>query len=131
MADERAVITLWHQCDLIRVQNDPHKDIKRKLTTQPELFLVGELDGEIIASVMAGYDGHRGWINYLAVSPEHRRAGHGRILMRHVETLLEARGCPKINLQVRATNQAVLAFYRQIGYAADEVVSLGKRLIPD
>jgi ribosomal protein S18 acetylase RimI-like enzyme len=80
---------------------------------------------------MAGFDGHRGWVNYLAVSPEHRNAGLGRTLMRHVESALEARGCPKLSLQVRATNKAALEFYKHIGYAADEVVSLGKRLIPD
>ncbi len=131
IADEAAVIELWHRCDLVRPWNDPHKDIQRKLTTQPELFLVGEIAGQVVASVMAGYDGHRGWVNYLAVSPEHRNAGLGCALMRHVEAALEARGCPKLNLQVRATNDAVLEFYRRIGYAKDEVVSLGKRLIPD
>jgi ribosomal protein S18 acetylase RimI-like enzyme len=131
LRDEPAVIELWRQCDLIRSWNDPHKDIQRKLTTQPELFFVGELDGKLVASVMAGFDGHRGWVNYLAVSPASRNKGIGRLLMRHVEESLKARGCPKLNLQVRATNQAVLEFYRRIGYSADEVVSYGKRLISD
>jgi ribosomal protein S18 acetylase RimI-like enzyme len=131
ISDEAAVIELWRRCDLVRPWNDPHKDIQRKLTTQPELFLVGEVAGQLVASVMAGFDGHRGWVNYLAVSPEHRNAGLGRTLMRRVEVALEARGCPKLNLQVRTTNHAVLEFYRHIGYATDEVVSLGKRLIPD
>lgn len=131
VADESAVVELWRQCDLVRQWNDPHKDIQRKLTTQPELFLVGEVAGQVVASIMAGFDGHRGWVNYLAVSPGHRKAGFGRALMRHVEAALEARGCPKVNLQVRATNHAVLEFYRRIGYSTDEVVSLGKRLIPD
>ena len=115
----------------MRPWNDPHKDVQRKLTTQPELFLVGEIAGRPVASVMAGFDGHRGWVNYLAVAPEHRNAGLGRMMMRNVEDALEARGCPKLNLQVRTTNHAVLEFYRRIGYATDEVVSLGKRLIPD
>lgn len=131
ISDEAAVIELWRRCDLVRPWNDPHKDIQRKLTTQPELFLVGEVASQLVASVMAGFDGHRGWVNYLAVSPEHRNAGLGRTLMRRVEVALEARGCPKLNLQVRTTNHAVLEFYRRIGYATDEVVSLGKRLIPD
>jgi len=131
LEDEPAVIELWRRCDLVRPWNDPHKDIQRKLGTQPELFFVGEIAGQLVASVMAGFDGHRGWVNYLAVLPEHRKAGIGRSLMRHVEEALESRGCPKLNLQVRATNQAVLAFYRRIGYTADDVVSLGKRLIPD
>jgi ribosomal protein S18 acetylase RimI-like enzyme len=130
-ADEEAVVELWQRCELTRAWNDPHKDIQRKLTTQPELFLVGELDGGLIATVMAGYDGHRGWVNYLAVAPEHRSKGYGRLLMRHVEEALTARGCPKLNVQVRSGNREVLAFYRKIGYSQDETVSLGKRLIPD
>jgi len=131
IADESAVIGLWRRCDLVRPWNDPQRDIQRKLSTQPELFFVGEADGKLIASIMAGFDGHRGWVNYLAVDPGHRKSGYGRLLMRHVEACLEARGCPKINLQVRASNQAVLEFYRRIGCTADEVVSLGKRLIED
>ena len=130
-ADEHAVVDLWRRCELTRPWNDPRKDIQRKLTTQPELFLVGRLDGAVIATVMAGYDGHRGWVNYLAVAPEHRTKGLGRLLMRHVEEALTARGCPKLNLQVRSGNREALEFYRKIGYSVDETVSLGKRLIPD
>lgn len=131
VADEAAVVDLWRRCQLTQPWNDPRKDIQRKLTTQPELFLVGEVEGTIVASVMAGYDGHRGWVNYLAVAPQHRARGYGRLLMRHVEERLVAMGCPKLNLQVRATNQAVLEFYRKLGYSVEERVSLGKRLIPD
>ncbi len=80
---------------------------------------------------MAGYDGHRGWVNYLAVDPDLRRRGHGRALMRRIEELLRERGCPKVNLQVRAENTDAVEFYRHIGYGADAVVSLGKRLIQD
>lgn len=130
-ADEAAVVALWQACGLTRPWNDPHKDIARKLTVQRELFLVGERDARIVASVMAGYEGHRGWVNYLAVAPELRGQGHGAALMRHVEQALRARGCPKINLLVRSSNSAVLAFYRRLGYAVDEAVPLGKRLIPD
>ena len=130
-ADEGAVIELWQRCALTRPWNDPRKDIQRKLTTQPELFLVGELEGTVVATVMAGYDGHRGWVNYLAVAPEHRSKGYGRLLMQHIEERLTAMGCPKLNLQVRTGNTAVLEFYRRIGYSVDETVSLGKRLIPD
>ena len=130
-SDEEQVVALWHACGLTRPWNDPHKDIARKLKVNPELFLVGEQDGRVIASAMAGYEGHRGWVNYLAVDPAHRRCGHGARLMREVERLLEAAGCPKVNLQVRAGNGEVLAFYRALGYAQDEVLALGKRLIPD
>lgn len=129
--DEAAVIALWRSCELVKPWNDPHKDILRKLTTQADLFLVGEIEDRIVATVMAGFDGHRGWVNYLAVSPQHRKAGLGRTLMQHVEAALEARGCPKLNLQVRTTNHAVLEFYKRIGYEQDDVVSLGKRLIAD
>lgn len=130
-ADEDAVIRLWERCELTRPWNDPRKDVRRKLAVRPDLFLVGVVGGEVAGTVMVGYDGHRGWINYLAVAPEHRRRGLGRLLMAEAERLLAREGCPKINLQVRADNQAVVAFYRRIGYAEDAVVSLGKRLVED
>ncbi|MCX7278910.1 MAG: GNAT family acetyltransferase [Burkholderiales bacterium] len=130
-SDESAVVALWQACGLTRPWNDPHKDIARKLQVQPELFLVGELDGQLIATAMAGYDGHRGWVNYLAVAPEQQRRGYAAQLMQHIEQQLLAMGCPKLNMQVRTSNSAVLAVYRRLGYAQDEAVSLGKRLIPD
>lgn len=129
--DEAAVIALWDRCGLLRPWNDPHKDIRRKLAVQPDLFLVGLLNDEIVASVMAGYEGHRGWINYLAVDPAHRRSGLGRAIMDEAERRLREAGCPKINLQVRSTNAEVIEFYRSLGYAVDDVVSLGKRLEHD
>lgn len=129
--DTDAVIALWQACGLTRPWNDPLRDIQRKLTVQRELFLVGEVDGRLVASAMAGYDGHRGWVNYLAVVPDAQGLGYGRAMMAYIEAALLARGCPKLNLQVRSSNTAVLAFYRQLGYAQDEAVSLGKRLIPD
>jgi len=124
-------VRLWTECGLARSWNDPHKDIGRKLTVQPELFLVGVLGGDIVASVMAGFDGHRGWVNYLAVAPNHRGRGLGRELMLRVETLLRDMGCPKLNVQVRSTNSEVAAFYERLGYARDQTISLGKRLISD
>ena len=130
-ADEAAVVRLWNECDLVRPWNDPHKDIRRKLTVQPDLFLVGLLDGKVVATAMAGFDGHRGWVNYLAVAGSYRRRGLGRALMERVEELLKDIGCPKLNIQVRSTNAAVLAFYERLGYTQDQTISLGKRLIPD
>jgi ribosomal protein S18 acetylase RimI-like enzyme len=130
-ADTEAVVGLWRECGLTRPWNDPYKDIARKLQVQRELFLVGEADGAIVSSVMAGYEGHRGWVYYLAVAPSHRQRGFARELMQHVEAALLARGCPKISLLVRSTNTAVLDFYARIGYAQDPAVPLGKRLIPD
>ena len=127
-SDENAIITLWEHCGLVRPQNDPRKDILRKLKVRPDLFRIGLLEGEIIATVMVGYEGHRGWINYLAVSPGHQRKGFGRRMMEEAERLLRAEGCPKVNLLVRTTNSSVVAFYRTLGYAIDEAISLGKRL---
>ncbi|MBC8192832.1 MAG: GNAT family acetyltransferase [FCB group bacterium] len=130
-SDESSIITLWEKCDLIRSWNNPRKDIYRKLKVQPELFLVGVLEGDIIASAMAGYEGHRGWINYLAVAPDHRLKGFGRKIMLEIERLLEIAGCPKINLQIRESNTPAVKFYKSLGYEIDEVLSLGKRLDSD
>lgn len=129
--DEGAVVSLWQECGLTRPWNDPRKDIARKLSIQPELFLVGTRDRRLVATVMAGYEGHRGWVNYLAVAPDCRGRGYGRALMVRVEQLLLNFGCPKVNIQVRLSNAGAVAFYRAIGYAQDETISLGKRLIPD
>ncbi|MBT9596819.1 MAG: GNAT family acetyltransferase [Vitreoscilla sp.] len=131
--DESAVVALWQRCGLTRPWNDPLRDIQRKLDAQPDLFAVlcANGSGEVIGTVMAGYEGHRGWINYLAVSPDAQRGGHGRALMAWAEARLRECGCPKINLQVRRGNEPVLAFYAAIGFGEDDVVSLGKRLVND
>lgn len=130
-SDETAVIQLWQACGLTRRWNDPRKDIARKLTVQSDLFLVGEVDGVIVGSLMGGYDGHRGWINYLAVSPAYQRRNYATALMAAVELKLLDLGCPKINLMIRSGNVAVKGFYDSLGFSQDEVISLGKRLIPD
>ena len=130
-ADQAAVVALWQACALTRPWNDPLKDIARKQSIQAEWFLVGELGGAVIASVMFGYDGHRGWMNYLAVAPEHQARGYAKALIAQGESLLLAAGCPKLSLLVRRSNAQVLGFYQALGYAQDDVVSLGKRLIPD
>ncbi|MEZ5658489.1 MAG: GNAT family acetyltransferase [Burkholderiaceae bacterium] len=130
-SDTPEVVALWELCELTRPWNDPRKDIVRKLTVQPELFRVAVQGSRIIGTIMAGFDGHRGWVNYLAVHPDERHRGLGRDLMNDVERRLLALGCPKVNLQVRTTNTAALAFYEAIGYGRDDAVSLGKRIIPD
>jgi ribosomal protein S18 acetylase RimI-like enzyme len=130
-ADEPSVIALWTECGLTRPWNDPAKDIARKLTVQPELFLVGEIDGAVVASGMFGFDGTRGWVHYLAVAPDHQGESLGRRLMAEGERLLLELGCPKVTLQVREGNERVIGFYRSLGYEPDRTVSLGKRLIPD
>jgi ribosomal protein S18 acetylase RimI-like enzyme len=130
-SDEAAVIALWEAAGLTRSWNDPRKDIERKRSVQRERFLVGTHDGAVMASIMVGYDGHRGWINYLAVAPAHRGRGHARALMREAERLLAEAGGPKVNLQVRSANASVIGFYQAIGYVQDDVVSFGRRLIAD
>jgi ribosomal protein S18 acetylase RimI-like enzyme len=130
-ADESAVIALWHECELVRPCNDPRTDIQRKMTEHPELFLVGLVEEELVATVMAGYEGHRGWISYLAVRPAYRHRGYGQQMMTEAEQLLRNLHCPKINLPVRTSNRSVIEFYQRLGYAVEEVVSLGKRLETD
>ncbi len=130
-SDQDAVVALWRECGLVKPWNDPVKDIRRKMGIQRDLFLVGSMDGRLVASVMIGFEGHRGWVNYLAVAADCRNRGFGRLLMDEAEALLRAMGCPKISLQIRRSNADVVAFYRSIGYAEDDVVSMGKRLIED
>lgn len=108
--------------------NEPSGMIQRKLTVQPELLLVALVDGRLVGAVMGGFDGVRGWIHHLAVRPDSRRRGIGRELMHAAEAGLAELGCPKVNLQVRATNTAVISFYRAMGYQVEDRVSLGKRL---
>ncbi|OGO33249.1 MAG: GNAT family acetyltransferase [Chloroflexi bacterium RBG_16_56_11] len=128
---ESAVIDLWRRCNLIRPQNNPKLDIERKLKVNPELFLVGLIDGKVVTSAIGGYEGHRGWVNYLGVDPAYRRQGLGRQMMEAVQKRLLAMGCTKINLQIRTDNLGALQFYEKIGYKIDEVVSMGKRLVND
>jgi len=130
-SDTDRVVDLWDRCGLLRPWNDPRKDIARKLEVQRELFLVGEIDGRVMAVVMAGYEGHRGWVNYLAVEPELQGQGLGRQMMAAVERGLAALGCPKVQLQIRRGNLDVVRFYRALGYAEDEVITMGKRLVFD
>jgi ribosomal protein S18 acetylase RimI-like enzyme len=126
--EEDAVVALWQRCGLVVPWNDPRRDIARKRQVNPELFLVGTLEGRVVAVVMVGYDGHRGWINYLGVDPEVQRHGFGRRIMDVVEAKLRERGCPKINLQVRSANAGVIAFYERLGFQVEDRVSMGKRL---
>ena len=133
-ADQDAVIALWTSCGLVRPANDPALDIAMKLLAGGKWLLVAEASSglgatrRIVGTVMAGYDGHRGWINYLAVEPKSRGSGIGRALMAEAESVLKAAGCPKINLQVRTENAAVTGFYEHLGFSVDAVVSMGKRL---
>lgn len=122
------MVALWRDCGLVVPWNDPHEDVARKLRIQPELFLVAGAEDTLVGSVMAGYEGHRGWLNYLAVAPAWRRRGLARELVVEAERRLRALGCPKINLQIRSANREVIAFYEAIGFSVEDIVSMGKRL---
>lgn len=130
-ADVDAVIALWRAAGLTRPWNDPYKDIERKRAVQPELFLVAVDGRELVGTVMAGYDGHRGWLYYLATDPARRGEGIGRALVGAAEERLRAMGCPKVQLMVRPDNPDARGFYGTLGYEPFEVWSTGKRLIAD
>ena len=129
--DEEALVSLWNMCKLTVPWNNPYKDIARKLKVQAELFLVGYLEDKLIASIMAGYDGHRGYINYFAVHPDFQAMGYGKQLMDNVENGLRELGCPKINLQIRERNDKVFTFYQKLGFVEEKRINMGKRLEDD
>lgn len=130
-ADTEAVVSLWQETGLTRPWNNPYQDIRRKLTVQPELFLVAVDEGGLVGSVMAGYDGHRGWLYYLASAPARRGQGIARRLVERVEELLIEMGCPKVQLMVRTENLEVHEFYAALGFEPFETWNTGKRLIAD
>ena len=127
--DIEQVIKLWEACGLTVAWNDPGKDIDRKLSEHSDLFLVGTMDDQIIACAMGGYDGHRGSINYLAVSSIYQNKGYGKQILNEIESRLLDLGCPKINLMVRTSNKKVIKFYERLNYKIDPVICIGKRLI--
>jgi ribosomal protein S18 acetylase RimI-like enzyme len=128
-SDEAAVVELWREVfPDSPAWNRPETDIQRKLSVQRELFLVATVGTQLVGSVMAGYDGHRGWVYYVAVSPRYRRQGIGTALMHSVEERLARLNCLKLNLQIRASNEEVVAFYKRLGYEVEERISMGKRL---
>lgn len=125
------VVRLWHAAGLTRPWNDPRLDIARKLRVQPELFLVAVDEGTVIGTVMAGYDGHRGWLYYLASAPSRRGERIGARLVHAAEERLLAMGCPKVQLMVRPENESVRGFYGALGYEPFDTWATGKRLIAD
>jgi ribosomal protein S18 acetylase RimI-like enzyme len=128
-ADEQDVIALWNEVlPDSAPHNDPATAIRKKLAVERDLFFVAAVDGVVVGTVMGGYDGHRGWVYAVAVQPQHRRQGIGSALVRRLEAALSEHGCLKVNLQVRASNAEVIAFYEKLGYGVEERVSMGKRL---
>ena len=129
-ADRAALIALWEACALTRRWDDPNADMDRSIASRDATILVGTLDNDVIASAVVGHDGHRGWIYYLAVSPERQGRGHGREMMAEAELWLTARGAPKVQLMVREGNETAAAFYTALGYERQDVTVLGKWLTP-
>ena len=129
--DEAAMIRLWQECGLVVPWNNPLTDIARKMTDSPELFFSGKINDQLVASCMAGYDGHRGWIYFLAVAKSQRRNGLAAKLVAHVDAKLLELGCPKLELMVRENNLETIAFYETIGFRLDPVKVLSKRLSDD
>lgn len=129
--DFEDVVTLWDRCDLLRPWNDPETDIERKQYNDPELFLVAEVGGEVVGTIMGGYDGHRGSAYYLGVHPDYRGRGIANALISRLEKKLIARGCPKLQLLVSDDSDAVIGMYEKLGYEIQETVCIGKRLIED
>ncbi len=127
--DEPSVIQLWKTVfPDAPPRNDPRKDINTKSKLQPDLFLVALTGNLLVGTAMAGFDGHRGWIYYLAVAPDYQRQGIGTAIMQKVEESLTQLGCPKLNLQIRADNVEVHAFYERQGYETEQRISMGKEL---
>ncbi|MBC2776922.1 GNAT family acetyltransferase [Parasphingopyxis marina] len=127
-ADRDAVVALWRACGLTRPWNDPVADFDAAIgNATSDILLFRDGDG-LVASVMVGFDGHRGWVYYLAVDPARRREGVGRRMMDAAETWLRERGAPKIQLMVRSDNIEAVAFYEALGLERQEVATLGRRL---
>jgi ribosomal protein S18 acetylase RimI-like enzyme len=126
--DQTAVLDLWERCGLVtpKTRAVAEADLARKLLVQPELFVVGTLASAIIVTGMAGYDGHRGHLYYLAVCPQHQRQGRGREIVTHVQTLLRELGCHRLTLYVSCDNLAVTGFYERLGFERNDVISMGR-----
>jgi len=128
--DEDDVVALWNRGNSRpSAWNDPRESIRRKLAVDGDLFLVAQRAGKVVGTAMAGYDGHRGWIYSVAVTPECRRGGIARQLLIEAERRLRDRGCPKINLQVLPDNDAAVALYRSLGFRIEDRISMGKPLV--
>ncbi len=128
--DKEAVIELWKEIfGYDSAHNDPLTSINRKLKVDDNLFFVAESDEKkVVGTIMAGYDGHRGWIYSMAVDPDYRKKSIGSLLLKHAENELKKLDCPKINLQVITSNNEVIDFYKKNGYSVEERISMGKKL---
>ncbi len=128
-ADEKAVIAVWERCGLTRPWNDPVGDIQFARENAESDILVGEIDGQIAASVMVGHDGHRGTVYYVSVDPDHQGKGYGRDVMKAAEGWLKEHGVWKLNLLLRADNSKIRGFYESLGYEVEPRLCMARRLI--
>ncbi len=128
ITDKSEVISLWKTCGLIVPSNNPEDDIELKIKFQPDLFFVAEIEGKVIGTVMTGFDGHRGWLNYLGVDPVFRKCGFGRSLVEYSINKLKELGCPKLNIQIRTGNTAVTDFYKKLGFQNHDVIGMQIKL---
>ena len=127
--DERQVIALWGEVlPDSAPHNEPAAALRQKLAVERDLLFLAVSNDTVIGTVMGGYDGDRGWVFSVAGSLAQRRKGVGTALLRRLEEALAARGCLKVNLQVRASNPGVVAFYQRLGYAVEERLSMGKKV---
>ena len=126
--ETEAAVALWQEAGLVRPWNDPRADIRRALAGSASTVLAGRLDGRLVATAMVGWDGHRGWLYYLAVAAGARRRGYGAAMVHAAEAWLAAHEAPKLNLMVRMENQAVLRFYESLGYRRADAVTLQRVL---
>ena len=127
-SDIPEVIALWQRCGSTRPWNDPAGDIARARKETNATVLLGRNGGAVVASVLVGHDGHRGWVYYLAVHPDHRHKGYGRIMMDAAERWLREAGIEKLQLMVRPDNKSVKNFYQSLGYSEQERVIYAKWL---
>ena len=127
-SDIDGVIALWKACGLTRPWNDPAADYRLAMANETSAILLAHMEGQLVASVLTGFDGHRGWVYYLAVAPDFRKQGLGRKMMEAVEAWLRERNAPKIQLMVRDDNEAAIGFYQALGYDVQPVVTIGRRL---
>jgi len=127
-SDRDDVIALWEACGLTRPWNDPAADYRLAVANETSAILLAHIEGELVASVLTGFDGHRGWVYYLAVAADFRKQGLGRKMMEAAEQWLRERNAPKIQLMVRDDNEAAIGFYKALGYDVQPVVTIGRRL---
>lgn len=129
LEDYDEAVKLWKECGLIIRPGDEREGIKLKLERDPDLFLIAEEDGKISGVVMGAWDGRRGWINHLAVTPNHQRKGIGTSLIRELEKRLKGKGAKKVNAQIYQSNQKSVEFFKALGYEVhSDLIMIGKRL---